>query len=103
MLGPWDIVVSHLGMHGPCHHEAFQYSQELAGEKLKGNRLVFRVSISWFLPFGCLCFDLSFGGNMLDYFKLLVTLFLVTQELKGRISLIPCKMETLDLQLVGKF
>lgn len=40
---------------------------------------------------------------MLDYFKLLVALFLVTQELKGRISIIPCKMETLDLQLVGKF
>lgn len=86
MLGAWDIVVSHLGIHGPCHHEAFQYSQELTGEKCKGNtacvHCVGAVSPPWFLPclwlVGCLCFQLSFGGNMLDYFKLLVALFLVT-------------------------
>jgi len=85
MLGPWDIVVSHLGIHGPCHHEAFQYSQELTEEKCKGNTACVHcvqgeqlVLLGSFYLFGCLCFELSFGGNILDYFKLLVALFLVT-------------------------
>lgn len=59
---------------------------ELTGEKCKGNRACVHcvrgeqlaLLVPSFRLFGCLCFEFSFGGNMLDYFKLLVALFLVT-------------------------
>ena len=91
-MGHSGEVASHTDINGPCPHKVFRSSQRSLARNGKETWLVVRVNsppslLSVCLSV-CLCLELSFGGNMLDCFELLVALSLVTWELRG-ITFIP--------------